>query len=110
MRGKVSQKKEAMYQFYCWLICSHLQQVMDCLDAWLISSIDQSIENTKPSSKADTNNMSVVSVSVVNLINLLGSLHLLTQLKLRSLKLSEKMFIANIRLNVGPGTNTRSDW
>ena len=47
-----------MYQFYCWLICSHLQQVMDCLDAWLISSIDQSIENTKPSSKADMENMS----------------------------------------------------
>ena len=50
-----------MYQFYCWLICSHLQQVMDCLDAWLISFIDQSIENTKPSSKADMKNMADIA-------------------------------------------------
>ena len=56
--GKSLPKKEAMYQFYCWLISSHLQQVMDCLDAWLIFFIDQSIENTKPSSKADRKNMS----------------------------------------------------
>ena len=109
-----------MYQFYCWLICSHLQQVMDCLDAWLISSIDQSIENTKPSSKADMKNMSegrslssqssvVLSPDWRDLINLVGRAHLLTQLKLRSLKQSEKMFIANIRLNVGPGTNTLSE-
>ena len=115
--GEKSPKKEAMYQFYCWLICSHLQQVMDCLDAWLIASIDQSIENTKPSSKADMKNMSegrsLSSQSSVVLsylppgetsLTLLAGLtvHLLTQLKLRSLKQSEKMFIANIRLNVGP--------
>ena len=61
--GEKSPKKEAMYQFYCWLICSHLQQVMDCLDAWLISSIDQSIENTKPSSKADMENTEYVRPS-----------------------------------------------
>ena len=56
---------------------------MDCLDAWLIASIDQSIENTKPSSKADMKNMSegrslssqssvVLSPDWRDLINLVG--------------------------------------
>ena len=100
-----------MYQFYCWLICSHLQQVMDCLDAWLIFFIDQSIENTKPSSKADMKKCRPESQQSWDLINLVGRAHLLTQLKLRSLKQSEKMFIANIRLNVGPGTNRgETEW
>ena len=46
---------------------------MECLDASLISAIDQRIENTKPSSKSDTEDRSVTVFSVVHLINLLGS-------------------------------------
>ena len=94
--------------FYCLLISSHLHQVMDCLDASLISSIDQSIENTKPSSKADMKKCRPESQQSWDLINLVGRAHLLTQLKLRSLKQSEKMFIANIRLNVEHNTNNVS--